>query len=279
MTRVAAAFPARLHALLARDAPVGVVIRRGPARRVALIGWERDGDRFRVGQWLAGRIYERRCDLSPDGRHLIYFAMNGRWSGRARGAWTAISRAPYLKALALWAKGDCWQGGGLFLSDGTYWLNGGCLHELLQDDSRLEATMDCPWPEHYGGECPGVYYHRLQRDGWAMQYTAPDGEGGQVTRFDKRLNDHWRLRKLACATLHRAPGRGVYFDRHQLWNGRTGQTIDLPAWEWAELDRDRVVWAEAGCLFAARVKRAGMGPARRLADFNDLAFERLAAPY
>jgi cytochrome bd-type quinol oxidase subunit 2 len=30
-----------------------------------------------VGQWLKGRIYERRSDLSPDGKHLIYFAMNG----------------------------------------------------------------------------------------------------------------------------------------------------------------------------------------------------------
>ncbi|MFZ5557521.1 MAG: hypothetical protein ACOZDY_12520 [Pseudomonadota bacterium] len=276
---MAAAFPARLHVLLARDAPTAVVIRRGPARHVAVIGWDREHDRFRVGQWLYGRIYERRCDLSPDGRHLIYFAMNGRWSSRVKGSWTAISRAPYLKALALWAKGDCWQGGGLFLGPKKYWINGGGAHELLHDESRLQASLDSPWHEGYGGECPGVYYIRLQRDGWAMQHTAPDGADGRVTRFEKRVNDHWRLRKLAFATLFRPEGRGCYFDRHQLRNARTGETVDLPAWEWAEVDRGRIVWAEAGVLFAARVERRGLGAALALHDFNGLAFERLEAPY
>src|SRR5947209_12822707 len=94
-------FPARLHVLLAREAPYGVVIRRGPSRQVCTVGWDRQTDRFAVGQWLKGRIYERRCDLSPDGRFLLYFAMNGRWHSEAKGAWTAISRAPYLKAIGL----------------------------------------------------------------------------------------------------------------------------------------------------------------------------------
>ena len=71
-------------------------------------------DATEVGQWLRGRLYELRADLSPDGKYLIYFAMNGHWGSRAKGAWTAISRAPYLTAIALFAKGDCWNGGGLF---------------------------------------------------------------------------------------------------------------------------------------------------------------------
>lgn len=52
--------PARLHVLLARDAPSGLVIRRGASRQVAVIGWDRDTDTFALGQWLRGRIYERR---------------------------------------------------------------------------------------------------------------------------------------------------------------------------------------------------------------------------
>jgi hypothetical protein len=274
-----ARFPARLHVLLARDAPNAVVIRRGPARHVAVIGWDRRRDRFQMGQWLYGRIYEQRCDLSPDGRHLIYFAMNGRWNSRVKGSWTAISRAPYLKALTLWAKGDCWQGGGLFLSANKYWLNGGGMHQLLQDDSGLAASLDYPWEEAYGGECPGVYYLRLQRDGWVMHYTALDANGERVTRFEKRLNDHWRLRKLAYSTLFRPAGRSVHFDRHQLWNARTGETADLPAWEWADVDGGRILWAESGRLFAARVARGGLGAAQALHDFNGLRFERLEAPY
>src|SRR4051794_10940713 len=99
-----AQFFARIHVLLARNAPLGVVIRRGPSNQVCSLLWDRRSDQFQVGQWLKGRIYERRSDLSPDGKHLIYFAMNGRWTSEAKGAWTAISKAPYLKALALFPK-------------------------------------------------------------------------------------------------------------------------------------------------------------------------------
>ena len=89
-----AQFKPRIHVLLARHAPVGVVIRRGPSKSVCTILWDRRRDEFRLGQWLKGRIYERRSDLSPDGKYLIYFAMNGKWDSEAKGAWTAIAWCP-----------------------------------------------------------------------------------------------------------------------------------------------------------------------------------------
>src|SRR5436853_4020818 len=112
------AFAARLHALLASEAPVGVVFRRGPANSVCSILWNRDRDEFQIGQWLRARLYERRADISPDGRHMIYFA------GRATNSWTAISKVPWLKAVVFFEKGDRWQGGGLFTSNSRYWING-----------------------------------------------------------------------------------------------------------------------------------------------------------
>ena len=68
----------RLHALLARDAPVGVVFRRGPSNSVCTVGWNRETDQFELGQWLRGHIYVKRSDISADGRHLLYFAGNGK---------------------------------------------------------------------------------------------------------------------------------------------------------------------------------------------------------
>ncbi len=56
---------AALYAILARDARTGVVFRRGPSRQVQLIRWDLRDDTFEHGQWFKGRIYERRCDLSP----------------------------------------------------------------------------------------------------------------------------------------------------------------------------------------------------------------------
>jgi hypothetical protein len=71
MTR---SIPPRVHVLFARDSSAAIVIRRGPSRHTAVIGWDRRTDRFKLGQWFYGRIYERRCDMSTDGMHMIYFA-------------------------------------------------------------------------------------------------------------------------------------------------------------------------------------------------------------
>ena len=272
------AVPARLHVLLARDAATAVVIRRGPSRHVAVIGWDRASDCFSVGQWLYGRIYERRCDLSPDGKHLLYFAMNGRWHTRVKGSWTAISRAPYLKALTLLAKGDCWNGGGLFLSAREYWLNGGDCHELLEDQSSLRRSNEYHWRESYGGECPGVYYIRLQREGWELK-NRYGAQGDSVTVFEKRVGDRWVLRKLAHETVSHPVGRGCYFDEHQLLDARDQSTRELPTWEWADVDRRRLVWAEEGSLFTGSLRGRGLTDTRQLYDFNPLRFERIQAPY
>jgi hypothetical protein len=271
--------PSRIHVLLARDSAYAVVVRRGPTRHTALIGWDRKTDKFELGQWLYGRIYERRCDLSPDGKHLIYFAMNGRWKSSVKGSWTAISRAPYLKAVSLFAKGDCWHGGGLFQTSSAYWLNDGYGHELQEEDRRLKRVLEYPWHEHYGGECLGVYYIRLQRDGWAMKHTAPDGQGGQVTIFEKRINGHWHLRKRAHATLHRPVGRGIYYDTHELFDARTEEVLSKTNWEWADVDDGRLVWAADGQLLAGRVGAHGLQGEKKLFDFNPMQFERLTAPY
>jgi len=244
-----------------------------------VIGWDRKTDKFKLGQWLYGRIYERRCDLSPDGKHLIYFAMNGRWSSAVKGSWTAISRAPYLKAITLFAKGDCWHGGGLFQSSRDYWLNDGHGHELQKDEGHLKRVMEYPWHEHYGGECLGVYYIRLQRDGWSMKHTSPDGLGDQVTLFEKRINGHWLLRKSAYATQVHPVGRGCYYDTHALFNARTGETIAKPGWEWADVDGNRIVWAEDGRLFAGHVDKSGLQGEKLLLDFNPMTSERIEAPY
>lgn len=87
-------FPARLHVMLASDAKVGLVIRRGPSKSVCTVLWNRDRDTFKLGQWMRGRIYERRCDLSPNGTRFIYFGMNGHWQSETKGSWTAVSRVP-----------------------------------------------------------------------------------------------------------------------------------------------------------------------------------------
>jgi hypothetical protein len=272
----------RLHVLLARDGHTGLVLRRGPAREVAAIGWNRDKDTFALGQWLRGRIYERRCDLSPDGKHLIYFAMNGHWGSRAKGAWTAISRAPYLTAIALFAKGDCWHGGGLFVDATHYWLNDGYGHEILEDTRDLERAPPATYSPTWGGECPGVYFPRLLRDGWTMR---PELSQRDTDVFERPLWHGWVLRKLAHAQIGPPPGKGVYYDEHELVHPESGRALERHAWEWASPDLGRLVWAEAGALWAGKITKTSaraddpVTAVTQLQDFSAMKFERREAPY
>lgn len=267
--------------ILARRSPRAVVIRRGPSKTTAIVGWDRDTDRFELGQWLRGHIYERRCDLSPNGEHLIYFAMDQRRGARRTSSWTAISRTPYLKAVAMFAKGDGWHGGGLFATNRDYWLNDGYGHEEVQRCSSLRRITGHPWPEQYGGECPGVYFIRLQRDGWTMQgvEAMPGDPGGRITVFTRRINDRWQLRKRAHATINRGPGRGCYYDTHELVDLRGGAVVPRHDWEWADIDRDRLVWAAAGRIHAGRVDADGLRDERVLFDAHGMTFEARPAPY
>ena len=272
--------PARIHVLFARDSEKAVVVRRGPSKSVCTVAWNRRNDTFALGQWFHGRIYERRSDLSPDGKYLIYFASDGCWNSYLKGSWTAISRAPYLKAIGLWAKGDCWNGGGLFTSPNRYWLNDGCGHDLRLAPTKLEREDRYPGAGGYGGECPGVYYLRLQRDGWRFQGKQGAGRLNEFAVFDKEMGDSWVLRKLAHETLaNSTQGRGCYFDEHELHNVGSDEIIRCPDWQWAEVDRNRLVWAQHGKLFTSSLPKSGLPEPTELHDFNDKVFQALEAPY
>lgn len=273
-------YPARIHVILAREADCGIVIRRGPSKSVCTIGWNTKNDRFQIGQWLRGRIYERRCDLSPDGKYFIYFAMNGRWSSKLKGSWTAISQTPYLKAIGLWSNGSCWNGGGLFINDSTFWLNSFMYgHEERQLPGSIREQKEFPFHETYGGECPGVYYIRLQRDGWKLLRHATENRNSSYSLFEKDLPKGWTLEKTAHATINHPVGKGCYYDTHRLIHKERGIVHDFPDWEWADLDGKRLVWAEKGVLHKSRINSKGISFSRKLFDFNDMEFSPIPAPY
>src|SRR5687767_12303066 len=107
--------PCRLFVYLARDAPVGVVLRRGPSDWVRLSLWHTESDMFEHGQWMRARVYERRCDLSADSSLFVAFVRGS--AGPSQGnadSWVAISRPPWFTALAVWYVGGTYYTGGLF---------------------------------------------------------------------------------------------------------------------------------------------------------------------
>lgn len=117
--------PPRLFVIMAREAPVAVVVRRGPAAWAQITLWDTESDAFTRGAWFRGRIYENKCDVSPDGQLFVYAAFQGRKLRTSYSdSWTAVSRPPWLHALALWPMGTTYGGGGRFVDDRRLVLRG-----------------------------------------------------------------------------------------------------------------------------------------------------------
>lgn len=169
----------RIDGIVAREAPIAVIFRRGPSKQTQLLTWNLETDVVTPGQWIKAKVYTRRCDISPDGKYLV--AAFTDYSSRRDPAvekfglkdeylacgWTAISKPPYFTALGLWFSGDAWNGGG-------YW----------DGPNVLRANIDTTWHEaispkgapfkvrklNWGGcEDEPLFGMRLERQGWVTE--------------------------------------------------------------------------------------------------------------
>jgi hypothetical protein len=113
----------RLHLYFAKQSSRVVILRQGASKVFRMILWDRANDHFEDGQWLKHKVYTERCDISPDGAHFLYFALNGDWSGASKGSYTVICRPPWFTALALFPQGDTWGGGGMFIDNRRFIVN------------------------------------------------------------------------------------------------------------------------------------------------------------
>ncbi len=80
-----------------------------------------------IGSRFYGRIYPNRCDLSPDGKWFIYFAMGQSQSqyDKKLHCWTGICSPPNINAQILFIHDDTWGGGGRFVDDQTIYISPG----------------------------------------------------------------------------------------------------------------------------------------------------------
>ena len=58
---------ASIFLLCARATPIVVAIRRKPTRSFQILRWDTRNRYIEHGSWFYRWIYEKRCDLSPDG--------------------------------------------------------------------------------------------------------------------------------------------------------------------------------------------------------------------
>jgi hypothetical protein len=287
----------RLYVLLARAAPRAVIFRRGPSKSVLMIAWDTEHDTFTEGQWLRGRLYERRCDLSPGGSLLVYFAAKyKRHISRldhpdSFPTWTAVSRPPYFTALTLWPHGDAWNGGGLFADERTLLLNHGsrvppCAAGFKPPPPSVLAVQPLGGPR---GEDDTVQHPRLLRDGWRMvdlgrTTHTPDGDPRFVIDPPRTYVRPSPRGKLLLHRIVHGLGRvnGPWYDEELVLEdpGRRRRTT-IEGAEWADWDRGGdLLFAREGKLYRLRAREITGGPERAvlLADFGPRVFASCKPP-
>jgi len=283
MTR---AQPCRLYVILARAAPVAVVFRRGPSRWVQIVKWSTDTDTFEGGQWFHGRIYERRCDLSPDGRFLVYFAQKINPRTTASGysyAWTAIGRLPFLTALALWPKGDCWSGGGLFKSPRHLILNHSALDARPHPDHTPPRRLRVTPGVFARGEDGPILSARMQRDGWRLlqqgryPWTGRRFRTEQPEVWERWAPDRKAILVQSLDEIDFGGAAGPYMISYALKGGGL-KDIPVSGARWADWDQaGRLVFARDGALFSGEIHQEGLRE-ERLVDLNPNKPQPMKAP-
>ena len=185
------------------------VIRRGPSGWCRVYRWDPAGRTIEPGSWLHGTIYPQRCDLSPDGRWLVYFALKGNAAWEIGDTYIAVSRLPWLTALVAWSTCGTWTRG-LHFSDDRGLLDPG-------DPDRGDAA---PLRRRFGlaGTSP-VTFAVERRLGW--QETPETPSRSPIDAWDERRAD-----EVTMVRTHPESG-----DLQLLVSGRHAAFRDnAPAW-------------------------------------------------
>lgn len=248
-----------------------VILRRGPSKQVRLIRWDRANDKLELGQWFKGRIYERRCDLSPSGRYLLYFAADQK---EPYHSWTAISKPPYLTALALWPKGDCWGGGGYFTDENSIKLNHLSHQMTLAPEFKLKKhfrVLPCDQHESHGEDFP-IYHRLLLKNHW--QYA----EAQYYEKSSAKKNC------LHMTIDHNGePNQSWYTVDYKLFDSKHTLLFELSDIDWADFDSNGdLLFAERGKLYRLSEKnfnkftKDGEKVLSLIADLTNMQFEPIA---
>ncbi len=203
-----------LYVIPARDADTALVFRRGPSAWWHLLEWRLDPPRLLPGAWFRGSLYPTRCDLSPDGRYLGYFALKPTardWPA----AWFAVSKVPFLHALAAWRTAGTWTWGCRFAAERSL-----AIHACMEDK-----------PFH------GAYPHKAACHGMSCDWAAREVWNETKRGWEPENSSILRRRRPgggpSLVLIHGGEGKS----RDYLIESSAGNIIALPDAVWCDWDR------------------------------------------
>jgi len=219
---------------------------------------------YEPGAWLRGTIYPQRCDLSLDGRFFVYFAMQASATWELGCMYVAISRLPWLTALAAWGTSGTWTRGCHFVPDADVLEVSEPEHGTVLRD-RLRAGLALTRPASFAVE---------RRRGWVESDDSPprdpqdmwDERRALTLRMTKPQPGSSDVRLEVTGGYAAFRSRG-YSDEVSYDVIAGGERLPLDALQWAEWapDGNLLVATDAGRL-EVREPSEWRGPGTVVAD-------------
>lgn len=290
----------RIFIIIAREAPIGIIFRRGPSKWTQIIKWDTDLDTFEYGAWFHGTIYPERCDISPDGTKLIYFAANYKnKESEFPSTWTAISKIPWLTALCVWPNSGTYFGGGLFETNRKIWVNQNIWRQGdLADGFVAPPDMEISFEQQFWNHDWHNLF-RLERDGWKPKEAYPWGSIPQFriqsdgtvvaeptdpncllytpsnirTVHEKSSSDGLNTLIMTSNFL------GENSRNFELRDNTRHTVTPIEGAIWADWDKkDRLVYARDGKVYTGTRAFSGKIDSQELAEFNSSKPKRTKSP-
>ncbi|RYG35008.1 hypothetical protein EON81_14010 [bacterium] len=202
-----------------------------------------------------------RCDVSWDGRFMVFFATN--YARPFDSAWTGVCNPPWLKTMVHCANPGTYGGGGIFVDRGTLvWSLVGSFDPEPKGVKTPfgSKVLDCKTD----GDS-AIHRVRLARDGWVR---GDDAESWSIRPTSKHPELRIRYVGYFSGKSH-SEGRMGYVYEFSL-EGRPD--LFTRATEWATWDANGdLLWAEKGWLHRAHSENLlrGEGPFQSI-DLNGL---------
>jgi len=178
----------RIHLLAAKAAPTLVILQRKRAKPFHVITVNTQTHSVEEGSWFRGVLHVLRCDVSFDGRFMIYMAVGGRYK-----VWSGVCRLPWLKTVAEGEEhsGIAW-GGGYFAAPQLLITNGR-KPLTISAGAELPFTLMVERRTSFSSYGTDVIYKRFERDGfmrlgdnWGREHQTND-----PYRVDRIGDDGW----------------------------------------------------------------------------------------
>lgn len=301
--------PARIYGILAPKAKRVVLFRRGPSQHTLQLLWDLETDKVTPGQWIKGKVFVERSDVSPDGRYLIAAISNYRESrhhAEDLNFWTAISRPPYFTAIAMWGSAGCYLGGGMWESNRKVRLNNDphAWEETLAVQHPVEADLfneEVVEPFKMAKNLVNIEQTLLEKRGWIRSDLFDPTIKEKIKELEVSYDEVIAAYGLNFADIEKAAARWLvsptYRKIFKLGEGQLAVKGKRRHWQffdqegsfvkewitpsdqpfWLEVDHNGwPIFSDKGCLY--RWTNFPNGEPTLVADLNHYTFEPVAPP-